>query len=173
MNRGAQYAQGHWLWFVHADTRLTADTAQAFVRYLQYTRPDWGYCGLHLDDRRWIFRVIAWLMQQRTRLSRIATGDQGIFVQRRLFEQLGGYAAMPLMEDIALSRRLKQYSHSACAPIRLTTSARRWQQQGILRTILLMWWLRFAYFIGISPHRLAAWYRSCPSPAPVLRIVDC
>ena len=173
MNRGACQAQGHWLWFVHADTRLTTKAAQTFVRYLQRARSDWGYCGLGLDSQRLIFQVIAFLMRQRTRLSRIATGDQGIFVRHLLFEQIGGYTAIPLMEDIALCRQLKHRSRPACAPIRLMTSARRWQRQGILRTVLLMWWLRFAYFIGVSPVRLAAWYRPCSSPASVLRTADC
>jgi rSAM/selenodomain-associated transferase 2 len=165
MNRGAHQAKGCWLWFVHADTRLTQQAVQVFVNYLPQTQADWGYCGLRFTDRRQIFWVIANLMQQRTRLSQIATGDQGIFVRHDLFTKIGGYAAIPLMEDIALSRQLKRHSRPDCAPIQLTTSARRWQQRGVWRTILLMWWLRFAYFLGISPTRLAAWYQPCPSPA--------
>ncbi|MEM6405856.1 MAG: TIGR04283 family arsenosugar biosynthesis glycosyltransferase [Pseudomonadota bacterium] len=173
MNRGARQAQGCWLWFVHADTRLTIDATQEFFGHLQHTRSDWGYCRLNFDSPRLVFRVIAQLMQQRTRFSQIATGDQGIFVRRRLFEQIGGYSAIPLMEDIALSRQLKHHSRPEYAPIRLMTSARRWQRQGIVRTILLMWWLRFAYFIGVSPARLAVWYQPCPSPATVSPIADC
>ncbi len=173
MNRGARQATGCWLWFVHADTRLTQQTVQTFGNYLQQTQVGWGYCDLRFADQRQIFRVIAYLMRQRTRLSQIATGDQGIFVRHDLFVQIGGYATIPLMEDIALSRQLKRHCRPDCAPVQLTTSARRWQQRGVWRTILLMWWLRVAYFIGIPPTRLATWYRPCPSPASDSHTADC
>ena len=89
----------------------------------------------------------------------IATGDQGIFLPRYQFERLGGFPSQPLMEDIALSQTLKREGPPACIDVPLITSSRRWEQRGILRTILLMWWLRFAYWVGVSPQRLAQWYR--------------
>jgi len=103
--------------------------------------------------------VVATLMNLRSCLTGIATGDQGIFVSRELFERVNGYPQIPLMEDIALSRRLKRHSQPACLHEKLVTSARRWKTHGILRTILLMWSLRLAYFLGASPARLAQFYR--------------
>jgi GT2 family glycosyltransferase len=99
------------------------------------------------------------MMNLRSRLTGIATGDQGIFVRREAFEQIGGYGDLPLMEDIDLSRRLKQLGSPHCSRVRLLTSSRRWEQNGILATILLMWYLRLAFFFGRSPQRLAAIYR--------------
>ena len=162
MNRGAAVAQGDWLWFVHADSCLINDI-QPLIAFLQQTSAQWGHCRLRLDADRPIFRLIEGLMHRRTRLSHIATGDQGIFVRRTIFEQLGGYPAIPLMEDIALSTALKRCSRPVLGPLTILTSARRWQRHGIVRTIVLMWWLRFAFYIGVSPTRLATWYRPCNS----------
>jgi rSAM/selenodomain-associated transferase 2 len=162
MNRAAASAQGDWLWFLHADSHLVT-SVQHFITYLQDSSADWGHCHLRLDADQLIFRLIGYLMHQRSRFSQIATGDQGIFVRRVLFDQLGGYPMIPLMEDIALSKSLKRESRPACGPMHLLTSARRWQQHGILRTILLMWSLRLAYFFGVSPIRLATWYQPCNS----------
>jgi hypothetical protein len=98
-------------------------------------------------------------MNLRSRLTGIATGDQGIFVTRKLFERVEGYPQIPLMEDIAISRLLKRHSRPACLREKLITSARRWQTHGVLHTILVMWSLRLAYFLGASPARLARFYR--------------
>ncbi|MCW8840815.1 MAG: glycosyl transferase, partial [Gammaproteobacteria bacterium] len=106
-----------------------------------------------------MLRVVERLINLRSRLSGIATGDQGIFVTRELFQHIGGMPQQPLMEDVALSRRLKRIGRPACLSQRLLTSSRRWEQHGIVRTILLMWWLRAAYAAGVSPQRLARWYR--------------
>ena len=160
MNRGAVLAQGEWLWFVHADTRFI-DDIRPFAAYLQQTAAQWGHCPVRLDADQPIFRLIEWLMHRRTRFSQIVTGDQGIFVRRAIFEQMGGYPAIPLMEDIALSSALKRHSRPVMAPLSLLTSARRWQQHGIIRTILLMWWLRLAFYLGVAPARLAIWYQPC------------
>ncbi len=98
-------------------------------------------------------------MNLRSRWTGIATGDQGLFVRRALFEQLGGFPDIALMEDVALSRLLKQHGPPACLKARLHTSSRRWEQHGVLRTVLLMWRLRFAYWRGVAPQRLDALYR--------------
>jgi hypothetical protein len=103
-------------------------------------------------------QIIATLMNVRSRLSRISTGDQAIFVRRAVFERLNGFADIPIMEDIDFSIRLKRAGDTAAIRERVTTSFRRWQRQGPFRTILLMWSLRFLYWIGVSPHRLARWY---------------
>ena len=160
MNRGAALANGVWLWFVHADSRFTADL-RPFLTCLRLSSADWGHCCVQLDADPLIFRWIERLMHHRTRFSQIATGDQGIFVRRKVFEHMGGYPAIPLMEDIALSAGLKRLGRPVCAPLRVLTSARRWQRHGVIRTIILMWWLRLAFYLGVSPARLATWYRPC------------
>jgi hypothetical protein len=106
------------------------------------------------------------MMNLRSRLTGIATGDQGIFVNREAFEQVGGFDEIPLMEDIVLSRSLKRLSRPLCLRQQLVTSSRRWETQGILRTIVLMWWLRLAFALGVSPQRLVRMYRPCVIPTP-------
>ena len=112
------------------------------------------------------FRVIAAFMNWRSRVTRIATGDQAIFLRRAAFEALGGYPDIPLMEDIELSRRLKRIGRMACLRLRVTTSARKWERDGILRTVLLMWTLRFLYGCGMDAGRLHAWYYRRPPGSP-------
>ncbi len=113
---------------------------------------------MRLDSPRLLLRVVAWFMNKRSALTGICTGDQGIFVRRDGFEHLGGYAPIPLMEDIELSRRLKRFSRPARIRTPVVSSARRWEQGGILRTILLMWRLRLLYWLGVSPEWLARQY---------------
>lgn len=163
MNRGAGQANGDWLWFIHADTDFQQDPLE-LIESLVSANPAWGYCNIRLDADKAIYRIIAKMINWRSGYSRIATGDQGIFVRRALFEQLGGYADIPLMEDIELSKRLRRIHPPYCARQRLITSARRWQTHGVINTTLLMWRLRLAYFLGISTERLAAHYRLCNSP---------
>ncbi len=163
MNRGAQAAKGEWLWFVHADTRLVERPADYLAAILA-SRAGWGRCDIRIDGAQPIFRVIERMMNWRSRLSGIATGDQGLFVRRTLFKQLGGFADIPLMEDIELCRRLRARERPNALSLRLQTSARRWQRQGVWRTLVLMWRLRLAYFLGGDPERLARDYRQCSSP---------
>jgi hypothetical protein len=118
----------------------------------------WGRFNVRLAPSSPMLNLVAWMMNQRSRLTGICTGDQAIFVRRDLFNQVGGYADIPLMEDIDLSKRLKRFSPPACIRTPLTTSSRRWQQNGVFRTILLMWWLRLQYWAGVSPARLAEKY---------------
>lgn len=153
MNAGAAQACGALLWFVHADSRVDAAARDAML-----AAPAWGRFDVRIDHPARAFRIIEYLMNLRSRLTGIATGDQGIFVRRELFTEVGGYAALALMEDIDLSHRLRRRSAPACLGPHITTSARRWQRRGIARTVLLMWWLRLAWACGVPATRIARWY---------------
>ncbi len=158
MNTGAAAAQGDVLLFLHADTQLPP---QADVHLLQAVAEGarWGRFDVRISGRsRWL-PVVARLMNGRSRLTGIATGDQGIFVRADLFVQLGGFAAQPLMEDIELCRRLRRISPPACLKERVLTSGRRWETRGVWRTIVLMWRLRWRYWRGEAPEVLARAYR--------------
>ncbi len=158
MNAGALQASGELLLFLHADTQLPAGAADQIARVIQKGPNRWGRFDVRLSGRAPLLRVVERMMNWRSRLSGIATGDQGIFVTKELFQQVGGFPEIELMEDIALSRLLKRHSPPACLKECVTTSSRRWEQQGIIRTILLMWRLRLAYFCGAAPQRLARLY---------------
>lgn len=156
MNAGARRAEGDLLLFLHADTRLPADADRLIESALRAHA--WGRFDVRIDaPGRWP-AVVAWFMNWRSRLTGIATGDQAMFMRRDVFERIGGFAEIPLMEDIDLSRRLKRIGRPACLAARATTSGRRWSTHGPLRTIWLMWRLRAAYFFGADPARLAARY---------------
>ncbi len=158
MNAGAEKAQSDILLFLHADTRLPPETRREIERVMDNTRYQGGRFDLRFeDDRGWAW-VISRLMNWRSRWTGIATGDQAIFARRAVFQQLDGFADIPLMEDIEFTRRLKQAGAVAALRATVTTSFRRWEQQGALRTILHMWLLRFLYWIGINPHTLHRWY---------------
>ena len=159
MQAGALQARGAVLWFLHADTQVPADADRTIARTLVPGDRSWGRFDVSFSEAGVLLSLVAALMNLRSRLTGIATGDQGIFVTRELFERVNGYPQIPLMEDIALSRRLKWYSWPACLRERLITSARRWQKHGTLRTVLVMWTLRLAYFLGVSPARLARFYK--------------
>ena len=150
---------GHDRWNRH----LLAGWLQQIEAACASEASQWGFFNVCLDNPRWPYRVIAWFMNRRSRLTRIATGDQGIFVRRELFFARNGYADLPLMEDIDLSRRLKEFE-PCCLQGPLGTSARRWEEQGILRTVLRMWSLRLAFWLGVSPRRLIRHYLLCSSP---------
>lgn len=156
MNAGARLAEADALLFLHADTRLPDDADRLIAAALR--EHVWGRFDVCIDARGLWPTVVARLMNLRSRLTGIATGDQAMFVRREAFERLGGFAPIPLMEDIELSKRLKRLGRPACLRARVTTSGRRWARHGPLRTILLMWRLRLAYFLGADPARLAARY---------------
>jgi len=158
MNRGAAAAQGTVLLFLHADTRLPAGFAGAVLDVLADPLVVGGRFDVRIVPATPLLRLVGGLMNLRSRLSRIATGDQAIFVRRATFEAMGGFAALPLMEDIAFSRALKRQGRIACLRDQVETSARRWLRHGPLRTVLLMWWLRLLYFLGASPTSLRRRY---------------
>lgn len=158
MNAGAAAAQGEILCFVHADSRLPDGADGLIVDGLSRSRRSWGRFDVTISGTHPMLRVIAQLMNWRSRLTGIATGDQGLFLTRSLFEAAGRFPEIALMEDIALTRQLKRYSPPLCIAHRLTTSGRRWEKHGVWRTILLMWRLRLAYFFGADPDRLARQY---------------
>lgn len=159
MNVGAAVARGDVLWFVHADTIADADAGMRLRAAFADSGREWGRFGVRLSDQRPLLRLVAWSMNLRSCLTGIATGDQGMFVRRTAFDAVGGFPEIPLMEDIALSRVLRRRGRPLCLYVGLTTSARRWLDGGILRTILLMWHLRFAYWRGADPEDLARRYR--------------
>ncbi|MCQ8131092.1 TIGR04283 family arsenosugar biosynthesis glycosyltransferase, partial [Methylomonas rivi] len=157
MNAGAFEADADILLFLHADTRLPADAVISIVdAVVQGYR--WGRFDVRFDSSRPVFKLIAFMMNWRSRLTGIATGDQALFVTRRAFAAAGGFPDIALMEDIGLSARLKKLGWPCCLHAKVVTSARRWQRYGVLNTVLLMWRLRLAYFFGADPNRLAAQY---------------
>ena len=162
-NAGAQIATGDTLLFLHIDTKLPDNVDALVSAALTREHAAWGRFdvtfGSDGDRPHPMLKVIATLMNFRSRLTGIATGDQCIFVRKSAFVAAGGFPQIPLMEDIALCKALKRISSPACLRERVTTSARRWQKYGVWRTMVLMWWLRFAYWMGVSPTRLATWYR--------------
>ncbi|HFE48422.1 MAG TPA: glycosyltransferase [Chromatiaceae bacterium] len=161
MNAGAGVATGDVFWFLHADSRLDGDL---FGCLASLSSPVWGRFDVRITHDAGRFHgfglwLVAAMMNRRSCLSGIATGDQGIFVSRDLFRHVGGFPRQALMEDIELSRRLKMAARPLCLHRCITTSGRRWCRRGLTRTVILMWWLRLAYWLGVSPTRLAAWYR--------------
>jgi len=158
MNAGAARANGNVLLFLHADTRLPHDADRMVLDGLHRSGRAWGRFDVRIEGARRLLPVVAWLMNLRSRLTGIATGDQAMFVRRDAFVAAGGFPAIPLMEDIALSKRLKRASRPVCLPDRVVTSGRRWEQNGILSTVLLMWRLRLAFFFGADPGKLAQRY---------------
>jgi rSAM/selenodomain-associated transferase 2 len=158
MNGGAEQAIGDILLFLHADTLVPDGFAAAVIAACARPRVIGGRFDVNLEPSSLLIRLTGELMNRRSRLTRIATGDQAIFIRRDVFARLGGYADIPLMEDIDLTRRMKRAGRIACLRERVTTSARRWQKNGIVRTILTMWMLRVLYFFGASPARLRRLY---------------
>jgi rSAM/selenodomain-associated transferase 2 len=158
MNAGADAASGDVLLFLHADTRLPPGADRAALDGLAASGASWGRFDVSIDGRSPLLRLVAWLMNRRSRLTGIATGDQAVFVARDAFASVGGFPALALMEDVALSKRLKRVSPPLCLRQRVVTSGRRWESRGVVRTIVLMWWLRLRYFLGASPERLRRIY---------------
>ena len=158
MNAGAREASGEILLFLHADTFLPRGADLLITSKMKRHRGIWGRFDVRLSGKHPLFRVIENLMNWRSRLSGIATGDQAIFIGRELFLSIGGFPEIDLMEDIALSRVLKRIGPPLCLWQRVETSSRRWEKTGLLRTVLLMWRLRLAYHLGVDPHDLARRY---------------
>ena len=173
MNAGADYATGEILLFLHADTTLPVAAAQLIEEALyrgamdskRFKAAEWGWFDVRLHGDRFAFRVIEWLMTVRARLTRVCTGDQALFVRHNLFEAVGRFPELPLMEDVALSKTLRRAARARPIAKRVTTSSRRWQKQGVVRTVLLMWELRLRYFLGESPQALHKRYYPEPRVA--------
>jgi rSAM/selenodomain-associated transferase 2 len=158
LNAGAKTVCSDVLLFLHADTRLPTGARQLIESAVSDPVVVGGRFDVQFDSASIWSRMIAMFMNLRSRLTRISTGDQAMFVRRHVFERLGGFSDIPIMEDIEFSMRLKRVGPTLALHERVVTSFRRWEQQGPLRTILLMWALRFLYWIGVSPHRLAHFY---------------
>lgn len=159
MNTGAKSAKGDVLLFLHADTRLPENAHQIIKRALDHENAQWGRFNVIITGQAFMFKVIAWFMNHRSRLSSIVTGDQTIFIRKGFFEKVGGFPIQALMEDIEFSKRLKKLSKPVSLQDKVITSGRRWQQKGIWRTIILMWSLRYSYWRGVSADELIAKYR--------------
>ena len=156
MNLGARVASGQYLCFLHADSRPGC-SAEEFQQYFQ-REPQWGFCRVRLSGKRWVFRLIEWCMNQRSRITRIATGDQMLFMRRQLFLAAGGFPEIPLMEDIALCKAMRRHSPPLVVSQPVVTSSRRWEEGGVVTTVLRMWALRLAYLLGVPPRRLWHYY---------------
>lgn len=159
MNKGARAARSDLLLFLHADTVLPPETLALLANTGRLMENGWGCFNVRLSGSHSAFRLIEWFMNHRSRLTGIATGDQGIVVTRTLFESIGGFNALPLMEDIDLCRRLRRLKPPQRIAGAVVTSSRRWEVNGIIKTVLLMWRLRLAYFMGVPAERLWRHYR--------------
>ena len=158
LNLGFAHATGAWIWLLHADSEVP-DATLHFLETLP-RQPGWGRFDVHLVGSSPLLRPIGFLMNLRSRVTGICTGDQGMYVHRDLIEEIGGIPQQTLMEDIELSKRLKRHSPPRCQRLKLITSARRWENRGVLPTVLQMWWYRLAYWFGADPERLAKRYYS-------------
>ncbi len=163
MNAGAAVAKGDMLLFLHADTLLPDLALQAIEEGIRRSQTPveraWGRFDVRIESRSFMLRIVARLMNWRSRLTGIATGDQAMFVARSLFGAIGGFPEQPLMEDIELSKRLRAQARPVCLTEQVTTSGRRWETRGVWKTILLMWRLRWAYWRGVPASKLAELYR--------------
>ena len=158
MNVGAAIARGDVLLFLHADTTLPDDAQQLILRSLAENKKDWGRFDVAISNANagahFMFPVIAWMMNHRSRLTGIATGDQAIFTTRTAFDRVGGFPDQRLMEDVEICTRLKKFGAPICLREHVVTSGRRWEKYGVWRTIVLMWRLRLQYFFGATPDSL-------------------
>ena len=159
MNAGAKVAVGENLLFLHADTYLPNTSIYQLEKFSE-TLFLWGRFDVRLNNSAWPYKIISWFINKRSRLTAISTGDQAIFVRRNVFEQIKGYKQQPLMEDIDLSKRLKLISKPVCLKSRVLTSARKWEKDGLIKTVLLMWRLRLLYALGSNPDKLVKRYYS-------------
>lgn len=157
MNLGASRAEGDILWFLHADSRLEQPVMD-YIDGMDEADLSWGRFNVKLSGKKYIFNVISMMMNMRSSFTGIATGDQGIFVDRELFKLVGGYNDIEIMEDINICKKLKRITAPLNFKLIILTSSRRWQDKGIIKTILLMWVMRILYFIGVSPSLLIKFY---------------
>lgn len=161
MNAGADKMKSDILLFVHVDTEIFSHHIEDIKCAMRDPNVVGGRFDVRLSGRNPAFRVIEWFINGRSRLTKISTGDQAMFVRRDVFEKLSGFPDQPLMEDIEFSKRLKRQGRISCMHRRVVTSSRRWEKHGIVRTVLLMWCLRFRYWLGASPESLKCRYMDC------------
>lgn len=158
MNAGADVATGDMLLFLHSDSKAPPDADRLILDGLQSTSRAWGRFDVAIEGRHFFLPVVAWFMNHRSRLTGIATGDQGLFMTREAYAAAGGFPNIALMEDVAMCAALKRSGAPVCLKQRITTSGRRWEKHGVWRTILLMWRIRLAYFLGADPVELQRAY---------------
>ncbi|MEM7467181.1 MAG: TIGR04283 family arsenosugar biosynthesis glycosyltransferase [Pseudomonadota bacterium] len=160
MNHGASYARGDTLLFLHADTEMPESAFRSLMMFCESNDDGWGFFPIAFDNSALAYKIIAFFMNVRTRLTSVSTGDQCQFVSAELFHRVGRFEEIPLMEDVSLSKRMRSVAKPTILPFKVCTAARRWETKGILTTVLLMWLLRLAYFLGVSPEKLhKAYYR--------------
>lgn len=157
MNEGAACSKNEILWFLHADTLIPENA----IKHIQQAliNKSWGRFNVHLSGTNILFRIIEMMMNLRSCVTGIATGDQGVFVDKNLFSKVGRFPNIPLMEDIEISKNLNKISRPACVKEKLITSSRRWEENGILSTVFLMWKLRFLFWLGVSANKIAVQYK--------------
>lgn len=158
MNVGAAIASADILLFLHADTRLPTDADRLIINGLAQSQRAWGRFDITIEGRHPLLPLVSTAMNLRSRLTAITTGDQAMFMSRAAFAVAGGFPEIALMEDITFARSLKRVSRPLCLRTRVVTSGRRWEKRGVVRTIVLMWRLRLAYFFGAKPENLARRY---------------
>lgn len=155
MNLGGAAARGTWILFLHADTRLSFDERDLHrILLAPEDARDWGFFSVRLTGQSRLLPVVSRMMNRRSRLTCVATGDQGLFLRSAVFRDLGGFAAIPLMEDVEICKRLRRRSPPMVPDLMLFASGRRWDEQGAVRTVVRMWGLRLAYWLGVAPERL-------------------
>jgi len=152
MNLGAAGAEGEWLCFLHVDTLPEFSATDLSAALAGDAR--WAFCRVRLASSRRSLAVVSWFMNRRSRLTAVATGDQLLMVRRDLFAAAGGFADIPLMEDVEICKRLRRQAPPRALALQVASSGRRWEEQGVLATILRMWALRLAFWLGVSPARL-------------------
>ena len=157
MNRGADHATGQLLLFLHADTQLPENVDMMLASAVHSDRA-WGWFDVRLSGSHILLRIVEWFMNIRSRLTGIATGDQAIFITSELFKEVSGFPEIELMEDISLSKNLRRMCRPITVSDKVTTSSRRWEDNGIIRTVLKMWAIRLRYFLGAKPSTLAGLY---------------
>lgn len=160
LRTGAEISTYPILVFLHADTILPSSGIDSILKVMSTHNADWGCFNVVFANQKCIFKIIAWFMNKRSCLTGIVTGDHTIFVERSTYFDSGGFSDIPIMEDIEFSKRLKKYSRPVCLAETVITSSRKWEQKGIMRTILLMWKLRLFFFFGAPAEKLAKQYYS-------------
>ena len=159
MNSGAKRARGDILLFLHADTSVPDNAFERIITVIKTGRYVGGAFNLGFDSQRWVFKLIAAVASMRSRITRIPFGDQAIFIKRNYFEKIGGFCDIPLMEDLELMKRIRRRGDPIhIIPLKLTTSARKWEEEGVIYTTLRNWLLQFLYFCGVSPEKLVGYY---------------